>query len=54
MRAKRITINPGDVGGARGIGAAAIGCQIGVGMRHPDVCLVEPELMAQQDLVHLS
>jgi hypothetical protein len=39
-------------GGARGIGAAAVGCQIGVGMRHADVGLVEPKPMAQQDLVH--
>ena len=32
--------------GARGIGAAAVGRQIGVGVRHANVGLVEPELMA--------
>jgi len=38
--------------GARGIGAATVGCQIGVGVRHPDVGLVEPESVAEPDLVH--
>jgi len=36
--------------GARGIGAATVGCQIGVGVRHPDVGLVEPESVAEPDL----
>jgi hypothetical protein len=39
-------------GGTPGVGAAAVGCQIGVGMREADVGRVETRPMAQQDLVH--
>lgn len=38
--------------GARGVGATAVGYEIGVGMRHAVVGLVEREPIAQHDLVH--
>ena len=39
-------------GGARGVGTATVGGEIGVGVRHTDVGLVETKAVAQQDLVH--